>query len=74
MSDRFCPFCNASLKCKVPERVIRPIGQKAIDESEAGHREEFVCGAIVLTNRQNPFGTVEAKCCVPLSQTSAQAS
>jgi hypothetical protein len=65
-----CPFCRSPKKATVPERAVRPIGQKGAGHMvEVGQREEFHCGAVKLTNSSYPNGTIEAKCCSPARAT-----
>jgi hypothetical protein len=68
-----CPLCNAELKGVSAEKAVRPLGHKGRGNTIAvGQRNEYVCGAVKLTNKQFPDGTVEATCCVPMTMGSAQ--
>jgi hypothetical protein len=67
-SDDCCPICKAGLKGISPEKAVRPLGHKGRGNTIAvGQRNEYLCGAVKLTNKQYPDGTIEAKCCVPVA-------
>jgi uncharacterized protein with PIN domain len=60
-----CPACNAELKETRAERAINRLGQRKSDHPvETGVRHEYHCGAVVLTNKDYPDGTMEASCCL----------
>lgn len=60
-----CPACNADLKETRAERAVNRLGQRKSDPPvETGVRYEFHCGAVILTNKEYPDGTMEASCCL----------
>ena len=59
-----CPLCNAELKGTTMERVVKPLGHRKHDPPVVGgQRDEYCCGAVKLTSKQYPTGTIEATCC-----------
>jgi hypothetical protein len=65
--EKKCPRCSAEIRELAEERQFKPIGFGRKDKLDPIHRNHYKCGAIVLFDRQNPSGAIEALCCVKVS-------
>ena len=62
--EQKCPRCGAAIRELAEEKQFKPIGFGRKDKLSPIHRHHYSCGAVVLYDRLNPTGAVEALCCV----------
>jgi hypothetical protein len=61
--QKACPLCQSPLQNTISEKQVKPIGFGRKFTMDPINRNYFTCGAVVLVNRQNPDGLLEARCC-----------